>query len=166
MDFSGNLRYYRLRKGITQKELATALNTNNTTLSNWEKGISKPDIDIIIKISNYFGISIDKLIFSKHQYDTKSKGQIIENSDKKLSSQYTPIQIKPSKTSSFAVPFYDISVSAGPLGVLTYSAGAVEPDGYIDMEISRRCDAILPVIGVSMEPEIHSGDLVGIRELD
>lgn len=42
----------------------------------------------------------------------------------------------------------------------------MEPDGYIDMEIFRRCDAILPVIGVSMEPEIHSGDLVGIRKLD
>ena len=80
--------------------------------------------------------------------------------------KYTPIQINSSKTSSFAVPFYDIPVSAGPLGVLTYSEGAVEPDGYIDMEIFRRCDAILPVIGVSMEPEIHSGDLVGIRKLD
>lgn len=77
-----------------------------------------------------------------------------------------PIQVKSSKTSSFAVPFYDIPVSAGPLGVLTYSEGAVKPDGYIDMEIFRRCDAILPVIGVSMEPEIHSGDLVGIRKLD
>lgn len=81
-------------------------------------------------------------------------------------SEYTSIQVKPSKTSSFAVPFYDIPVSAGPLGVLTYSEGALEPDGYIDMEVFRRCDAILPVIGVSMEPEIHSGDLVGIRKLD
>jgi hypothetical protein len=80
--------------------------------------------------------------------------------------QYTPIRVAPSKTSSFAVPFYDIPVSAGPLGVLTYSDGAVKPDGYIDMEIFRRCDAILPVIGVSMEPEIHSGDLIGIRKLD
>ena len=78
----------------------------------------------------------------------------------------TSIQISPSKTSSFAVPFYDIPVSAGPLGVLTYSKGAVEPDGYIDMEIFRRCEAILPVMGVSMEPEIHSGDLIGIRKLD
>ncbi len=84
----------------------------------------------------------------------------------KYTPKYTPIQINSSKTSSFAVPFYDIPVSAGPLGVLTYSEGAVEPDGYIDMEIFRRCDAILPVIGVSMEPEIHSGDLVGIRKLD
>lgn len=87
--------------------------------------------------------------------------------DKKpLSDRCISIQVKQSKTSSFAVPFYDIPVSAGPLGVLTYSEGAVKPDGYIDMEIFRRCDAILPVIGVSMEPEIHSGDLVGIRRLD
>ncbi len=84
----------------------------------------------------------------------------------KYTPEYTPIQVESSKTSSFAVPFYDIPVSAGPLGVLTYSEGAVKPDGYIDMEIFRRCDAILPVIGVSMEPEIHSGDLVGIRKLD
>ncbi len=154
--------------------MATALGTNNTTLSNWEKGVSKPDIDIIIKISNYFGISIDELIFSKHQHEAKNNDQVVENSAQKSSfeytpkytPEYTPIQVKSSKTSSFAVPFYDIPVSAGPLGVLTYSKGAVEPDGYIDMEIFRRCDAILPVMGVSMEPEIHSGDLIGIRKLD
>lgn len=69
MELSDNLKYYRLRKGVTQKRLAAEIGTNNTTLSNWEKGISKPDIDIIIKLSNYFGISIDELIFSKHQHD-------------------------------------------------------------------------------------------------
>lgn len=82
-----------------------------------------------------------------------------------LAKKITP-HIGPSKLSSYAVPYYDIPVSAGPLGVLTYSRDAVKPDGYIDMEIFRRCEAILPVIGVSMEPEIHSGDLIGIRKLE
>lgn len=95
---------------------------------------------------------------------------------KKLDDKFPPIkqqdddknilQIDPLKISRYAVPFYDIPVSAGPLGVLTYSKDTIKPDGYIDMEIFRRCEAILPVIGVSMEPEIHSGDLIGIRKLE
>lgn len=95
---------------------------------------------------------------------------------KKIDDKFSPIkqqdddknilQIDPLKISRYAVPFYDIPVSAGPLGVLTYSKDTIKPDGYIDMEIFRRCEAILPVIGVSMEPEIHSGDLIGIRKLE
>lgn len=76
------------------------------------------------------------------------------------------ITINSSPTSSSAVPYYNLPVSAGPLGILTYSNGVTKPDGYIDIEVFRRCDAVLPVTGVSMEPEIHSGDLVGLRKLE
>lgn len=76
------------------------------------------------------------------------------------------IEIASNKLSSTAIPFYNLPVSAGPLGILTYSQNKIKPDGYIDIEAFRRCDAILPVIGISMEPEIHSGDLIGIKKMD
>jgi transcriptional regulator with XRE-family HTH domain len=63
MDFSAGLRHYRGLKGVTQKELASAIGANNTTVSNWEKGISKPDMDTLADLSNYFGVSVDELMF-------------------------------------------------------------------------------------------------------
>ena len=37
----------RKATGLTQKELADKINVGNTTISNWEKGVSRPDADQI-----------------------------------------------------------------------------------------------------------------------
>lgn len=63
MNFSDGLKYYRAQQGITQKDLASAVGVNNTTISNWEKGIAKPDLDTLVRLSNYFGVCIDDLVF-------------------------------------------------------------------------------------------------------
>ena len=89
------------------------------------------------------------------------KGPMLSDENKE-----TIPSIVPEKLTSTAVPFYNLPVSAGPLGILTYNQVATKPDGYIDIEAFRRCDAILPVTGISMEPEIHSGDLIGIKKMD
>ena len=147
--------------------------TSEANIRNYIDG-RQPKFDFLSSVAQNFEINFEWLLTGKGEMLYEKNGHLNGHLNGhpnillmgENTSEYTPIQIKASKASSFAVPFYDIPVSAGPLGVLTYSEGAVEPDGYIDMEIFRRCDAILPVIGVSMEPEIHSGDLVGIRKLD
>lgn len=52
MSVGDNIRTARINKKLNQKELAELLasrniNIGNTTISNWEKGISKPDPDTI-----------------------------------------------------------------------------------------------------------------------
>jgi hypothetical protein len=91
------------------------------------------------------------------------EGQMITDNHVKNTSD----NILPSRTfKNKPVPFFDLPVSAGPLGVLVFKNSATEPDGYIDLEIFNRCDAIFPIVGISLEPLIHSGDLIGIRRLD
>lgn len=63
MDFRNRLKFYRKQKKLTQQQLADALQTNNTNISNWEKGAAKPDITTLIQISNYFEVSVDELLF-------------------------------------------------------------------------------------------------------
>lgn len=63
MDIARGLKYFRAKKGITQTELAKFLGVNNSNVSNWEKGIAKPDIDMLVRIADYFEISVDELIF-------------------------------------------------------------------------------------------------------
>lgn len=58
-------RLKRLRelKGISQKELANELgNINQQTISNYEVGVREPDIQTLIKLADYFGVSIDYLV--------------------------------------------------------------------------------------------------------
>lgn len=64
-----------------------------------------------------------------------------------------------------AVPFYDLPVSAGDLGVLNGWEN-YEPSGYVKLEAFRGCERIFPVTGVSMEPIVHSGDLIGIKSIE
>lgn len=69
--------------------------------------------------------------------------------------------------SEISVPFYDLPVSAGSLGILDMnSANITIPAGHIKLPVFRGCEAIFPIIGISMEPLVHSGDWIGIKSID
>ena len=56
------LKELRKKKGISQLRLATELNTTQNTISRYETGEREPGIDELIKIANYFNVSVDYLI--------------------------------------------------------------------------------------------------------
>lgn len=57
-----NLKTLRLEKGISQRKLGEDFNVSNQTISFWENGSREPDLDTLIKIAEYFGVSIDSLL--------------------------------------------------------------------------------------------------------
>lgn len=60
--FEERLRQLRKEKGLSQKELAEALNVANTTVSIWERGLRKPEMDTLEKVRNYFEVSLAYLL--------------------------------------------------------------------------------------------------------
>ncbi|MBE6639329.1 MAG: helix-turn-helix transcriptional regulator [Ruminococcaceae bacterium] len=56
------LKEIRKSKGISQLKLAMDLNTNQNTISRYENGEREPGINELIKIADYFNISIDYLL--------------------------------------------------------------------------------------------------------
>ena len=56
------LKELRKKKNISQLRLATELNTTQNTISRYETGEREPGIDELIKIADYFNISVDYLI--------------------------------------------------------------------------------------------------------
>ena len=56
------LREIRKAKGISQLKLALDLNTNQNTISRYETGEREPGICELIKIADYFDVSIDYLL--------------------------------------------------------------------------------------------------------
>lgn len=56
------LKEIRKSKGLSQLKLAMDLNTNQNTISRYETGEREPSINELIKIADYFNISVDYLL--------------------------------------------------------------------------------------------------------
>ena len=61
MEIGKRIRQLRTNKGVTQEELANALNVSNQAVSRWETGITMPDINLLPSIALFFGITIDEI---------------------------------------------------------------------------------------------------------
>lgn len=73
MNISQAIMDLRIEKGVYQKDLAAYLNVSVGTISNYEKGIHSPDLDMICKIADYFGVTTDYLLGrSQSNYNTES----------------------------------------------------------------------------------------------
>lgn len=196
MNFSKGLKHYRNLKGVTQKELAEAIETNNTTISNWEKGISKPDMDTLVRLSNYFGVATDDLIFfregaKKSQTKTTENLTLLKGNEKSkelgkkpnlqnsLPNKDYSKDVHPESMVSDAIapymvdtasmtviPIVDISAAAG--------AGAYNPD-YITPEnslvlppqmVRQGLHHCIKIKGDSMAPTLLDGGYIITRLLD
>ncbi|MCI9457089.1 MAG: helix-turn-helix transcriptional regulator [Oscillospiraceae bacterium] len=59
---SENLKAIRKSKGLSQQELAVKLNVVRQTVSKWEQGLSVPDSDMLISISEAFETPVSALL--------------------------------------------------------------------------------------------------------
>ncbi len=62
MYFASNIKFLRKRRGRTQDDVAFALNLKRSTLSGYENDVAQPNIDILIRFSGYFNVSIDTML--------------------------------------------------------------------------------------------------------
>ena len=61
------MQYKRIRdlredRDLTQKELSAALNCSQQVYSNYELGQRDIPTDILIKLSNFYGVSVDYIL--------------------------------------------------------------------------------------------------------
>ena len=79
-------RIYESRKalGITQETLAAKLGITPQSVSRWENGQSRPDVDMLPRLAAFFGITVDALFGYKAenlkitQYEEKTKGNSLK----------------------------------------------------------------------------------------
>lgn len=89
MHFAENLRFLRLRRNKSQTDLAVELDLTRTTLSGYEKNV-QPPFRILIRISEYFNVSLDALIkykldvLSEYQFSQIEKGFDVDVTGSKL----------------------------------------------------------------------------------
>lgn len=67
-----NIKIFRKQKGWSQEELAVKLNVVRQTISKWEKGLSVPDSEMLIRIADELDTSVGVLLGGEEKVDEKS----------------------------------------------------------------------------------------------
>lgn len=59
------IKQLRKDKGINQEQLAEQLHVTRQAVSNWETGKTQPDIETLTGIAEFFGVSLEYLIYGR-----------------------------------------------------------------------------------------------------
>lgn len=107
----------RKKKNLTQKALAEELNVSDKAISKWETGKCYPDIEMIEKLSSFFGVSINEILC----------GRIVEKEDivKEADSNISQVMKKTKKTRAVFI------MTALALSFLVVISGLVAVREYI-----------------------------------
>jgi transcriptional regulator with XRE-family HTH domain len=74
--FGDRLQFLIKSNGITQKDLADTLNVKRGSVSNWVTNRRFPDAETLIKIADYFHVTIDFLLRGADEYLNKEYDEI------------------------------------------------------------------------------------------
>ena len=135
------LKEVRMKAGVTQHEIAEALNINRTTYNKYENGATKPSPETLSRIADYFRVSVDYLLGR----DAPSE-----------SAETVPGLIAVRKQK---IPVLGEIACGKPI------FADEDREVYVSVSEDLVCDYALIAKGDSMLPRIHDGDLVFIREM-
>jgi len=69
MGFPERLKELRLKKGLTQKEIAEEFGIKQPNYQQWESGKRKPSSKTLEKFANFFGVTMDYLAGNDEELD-------------------------------------------------------------------------------------------------
>lgn len=84
-----NIKALRIKKGISQTELATQIGVTLRTIQHWEKGSKNITIDKLERINNYFGLKMN--LYSENE---ESSNLLLVNEEKSEYKSANDIKIK------------------------------------------------------------------------
>lgn len=62
---ANNITEYRKIMGLTQADLAEKLNFSDKSISKWERGEAIPDLEVLCKICDIFGITLNDIVSTR-----------------------------------------------------------------------------------------------------
>ena len=171
-----NIRYYRIKRGLEQKQLGAMVGISGNAVSNWEKGRARPDISIIpdlcdilgISFSEIFGMDAPKLQMTEHEKGLiRAYRQLDRNSQEFVSTIIDTLlkqQNQKPQRKIVELPLYGKSLAAG-IGDPSELEYDIEPFYLHDSLDLARADSVFKVNGDSMEPKYHNGDYVLVERI-
>ena len=68
------LRETRQKKGVSQSTVAEHLNISRQSISKWENNSSYPDLDNLVRLSEYYEVTVDDLLKENQGLKKKIEG--------------------------------------------------------------------------------------------
>ena len=106
MDFRQRLFDLRRQAGLSQEELANLLGVTRQAVQKWEAGTSRPDMDNLVSLAEYFQVSLDYLVTGKEPSPPVQQTQTVVNH------YYHPWYEYKSKRTLFGLPL--VHINSGP----------------------------------------------------
>ncbi len=140
------LKKLRKERGLTQPDIAKLLGISYQAVANYENGRREPDNESLVKLANFFSVSVDYLLRGDEALQVNNEKSNIP---------------KPSKAGSKWIP------------VLGHVAAGIPIDAVEDIidyeeipeDMVRTGEYFaLQIKGDSMEPRISSGDVVIVKK--
>lgn len=158
-----------------QKELTEYLGLKSAAFSEWKSGKSKSYRKYLIEISEFFGVSIDYLVYGKESESIFSnsseeqhikKYRILDEHGKEIVDAVLDIESKrcemaKSKPTLIFRRLSENRVSAGA-GFDLNAPDQWKSITVVDTPEARLADFAVEIEGESMEPDYHNGDIVYI----
>lgn len=88
------IRKLRTEKGLTQEELGNILNVKKAAVSKYELGRAQPSPDILKKLSDFFGVSIDHLLNNDTTLKNNQNTSLTTKDNKEITSMLEEMKRK------------------------------------------------------------------------
>lgn len=96
-----NIKYLRKQRNLSQEKLSKVVNKDRSLIGHWEGGTREVTLEDIIKISEFFDVSIDKIIGTnlanqkneilENEYETNLKKYALSNGAQLLIDKTSPL---------------------------------------------------------------------------
>ena len=165
-------------RNMTQQQLADLMGeSSGRVIYNWEKSISRPDSDKIVKLCSVLQVSADELLGCKTdtpkptvaEWSTILKYRAIDDYGRKTVDAVLDVEHErcigaKRKARVLPIDFFRIPVSAG---TGTFLDSEDKETIYVpDSSTAEEADYVLEVRGNSMEPTFYDGDKIFIVKQD
>lgn len=158
-----NIKAIRKSKGLSQEELAVKLNVVRQTISKWEQGLSVPDSDMLISISEALETPVSILL---GETVTEAEADDLKAISEKL--EVINLQLAQRKASRRKMLHW-LFISLCAVIVIIFAALMVLSSPYLDWDYSDPETAVVGVafhafewLFVRLAPVIFIGAIVGI----
>ena len=80
-EIGNRIKKFREAKRLSQKDFAEQIGVSNSRVSNWEQGVNRPDVDLLVNICKVLNVSPSELLDFRLDTDelTHHERQLIIN---------------------------------------------------------------------------------------
>jgi phage repressor protein C with HTH and peptisase S24 domain len=178
------LKQGRLNKGFKQSDVTKAIGIKNTTLSNYENGITEPDIDTFLSLCELYELDFVSIMEEAYgikivgkdfhikpsEIESVKKYRILDEHGKKivdfvLDEEYNRSISTPAPAANRVINYYYRMASAGT-GQIIFDTPPTKEIEIPNIPKYAKVSYAIGVNGNSMEPAYHDGDMLLIEMTD